>query len=191
MKKSEVYKMAVQFCDNIGKGRNITRDGVCRAWSAFWFLLIEHGFEFRKNDLKLLRDIKTGHYYTPRVHMPDEGHYSLSVRCSNLSFVYAYEFLKKRVPFICKNVSYYSCWPGFTNNATQSKRQGRLVLNSEFLWQTFPVKVTSFDDNTNSLIACAYNTKKDWQERDVITKRFTITAEMFRKEMSKRKKDAK
>ena len=178
MSKSFVTKVKQAFWAGSWKSAmNYTREKDSQTSSEFWFLLIKAGFAFTKTDL-----VDNGAYC-------DEGHYSLAVRCGNLSFAYAYEYRHKRTPFIGTALSYSDCWPSFTNHATQSKSAGRLVIGTEFIWRGFDVRVTSFNDKKQSLVACAYHKRKGPDDySDKIKKRFKITSEDFRKEMAVRKK---
>lgn len=178
MSKSTVAKM--HECFWAGRfsrysGMNYTHEKSDNVVYEFWHLLISAGFHFMVDDLVDLKSYCT------------EGHYSLAVRNGNLSFVYAYEKKHDRTPFIGTDLCYGSCYPGFSNHATQSKSSGRLCIGVEFSWNNETVSVTSFNDKNKSLIACAYHKRKDGY-RGKVKKRFTITAKDFRKEMSARKK---
>ena len=176
MSKSKVVKMYEYFCDGKwSSSMNYTREKNYHVIDKFWYLLISAGFNFQKTDL-VDSDVCLS-----------EGHYSLAVRAGNLSFAYAYEHGHDRTPFIGTGLCYGSCWPGFSNHATQSKSAGRLCMGVEFSWQNEKVSVTSFNDKKKSLVACAYHERKDGY-RGKVKKRFTVTAEAFRKEMSNRKK---
>lgn len=178
MRKSVVTKIREAFCAGCWtSSMNHTYEKASQVSTSFWFLLIKSGFDFTKTDL-VDNDVWCS-----------EGHYSLAVRCGNLSFAYSYEHRHKRTPFIGTGLDYDSCYPSFSNHATQSKSAGRLVMGTEFTWKDFKVKVTSFNDKKLSLVACAYHKRKGPDDySDKIKKRFTITAEDFRKEMSIRKK---
>ena len=106
-----------------------------------------------------------------------------------MTFAYAVEKLWGRIPFIGFGFDYYGCWPKFSNHATQPKSAGRLILYTEFHWKGEIVKVTSFNDIEHSLIACAYYPAPEGHRPSKIKKRFTITIEDFKAEMSKRRKD--
>ena len=179
VEKSAVVKMYNCFCSNVWRrssGMNYTREKDSQTDDEFWFLLIKSGFCFEKTDL-----VDLGVFC-------DESHYSLAVRNGNLSFAYAYEHRHGRIPFIGTGLCYRSCWPRFPNHATQAKSSGRLCMGVKFSWYNKEVKVTSFNDKKKTLVACSYRPKKKGEYGDKIEKRFTITAEQFRKEMSERKK---
>lgn len=160
------------------------------AWAKFWELLIQIGFRFDPKSLVNLRGKYAENYYQHRVpfHRPDEGHYTQAVILNNISFCGAYEELVGRKPFITKNIDY-----GYLSNhsvegykkGTGSKSQGRLVLGAEFSWKDERVKVTSFQDAKQSLVACAYHPTKDRYESTKIRKRFTIMHEEFLKNRTK------
>lgn len=179
MAKSKVVKMYEYFCDGKwSSSMNYTREKNYHVIDEFWYLLISAGFNFQKTDL-VDSDVCLS-----------EGHYSLAVRAGNLSFAYAYEHGHNRTPFIGTGLCYRGCWPSFSNHATQSKSAGRLCMGVEFSWKNEKVSVTSFNDKKKSLVACAYHKRKDGYQGKV-KKRFTITAEAFRKEMSALKKFSK
>ncbi|KKM25930.1 hypothetical protein LCGC14_1589930, partial [marine sediment metagenome] len=120
----------------------------------------------------------------------DEGHYSVAVRCGNLTFAYAFEKLYGRTPFIGFGLDYYDCWPKYSKH-NSPPTMGRLVRSVEFQWQGEKVQVTSFNDEKKSLIACAYHPDPKGYSPSKVKKRFTITAKDFQQEMSKRRKGQK
>jgi len=190
-KESDVQKMFDVYSRGSWATMNYTGEKVSHAWSAFWFLLISSGFAFKKTDLILIREkcsCCTGSRYSPSWYGVDEGHYSLAVRCGNLTFAYAYEKLKGRMPFIGIGLDYHDCWPHFSNHATQAKSAGRLVKGTEFSWKGERVIVTNFKDDVNSLIACAYHPDPKGHTPSKIKRRFTISAKDFKEEMSNRRK---
>lgn len=183
-----VRKMFNAFADGNWRTMNYTSEKASHVWSDFWFLLIKSGFAFDKTDLISIREYCDKWRYNPPWYRVDEGHYSLAVRCGNLTFAYAYEKLYSRIPFIGFGLFYDRCWPSFTNHATQYKSTGRLVERTEFGWKGETVSVTSFKDKDHSLIACAYHPDPKGYTPSKIKKRFTITVEDFKNEMSKRRK---
>lgn len=187
--ETTVRKMFNTFAKGNWRTMNYTREKANHAWSAFWFLLIKSGFAFEKTDLVSIRKFCAESSYNPPWYGVSERHYSLAVRCGNLTFAYATEKLWGRIPFIGFNLDYRRCWPAFTNHATQAKSAGRLVLYTEFGWKGETVSVTSFKDKEHSLIACAYHPDPEGYAPSKIKRRFTIKAEDFRQEMSNRRKD--
>lgn len=190
-KETPVQRMFYAFVRGNWQTMNYTGEKASHAWSAFWFLLIGSGFAFEKTDLVSIRETCsccTGTRYDPTWYGVGEGHYSLAVRCGNLTFAYAYEKLRGRIPFIGIGLDYYGCHPGFSNHATQAKSTGRLVIGTEFGWKDETVKVTNFKDEKHSLIACAYHPDPKGYTPSKIKKRFTISAKDFKQEMSNRKK---
>ena len=185
-----VQKMFNAFVNGNWKTMNWTSEKAYNAWSDFWFLLIKSGFAFEKTDLLSIRDYCHESSCSP-VHWygVNEGHYSIAVRCGNLTFAYAYEKLRGRIPFIGFGLFYDKCWPGYSVHATQYKSVGRLVERVEFGWKGETVRVTSFNDEKHSLVACAYHpANQKGYTHSKIKKRFTITVADFKQEMSKRRK---
>jgi len=186
-----VEDMFIAFKQGKWQTMNWTSEKAYAVWSAFWDLLISSGFAFKKTDLIAIKETCsccTGSNYDPTWHGVSEDHYSLAVRCGNLTFAYAFEELNKRVPFIGVGLAYERCYPRFSNHTTQPKSSGRLVIGTEFLWKGEAVRVTSFKDEKNSLIACAYHPDPEGYRPSRIKKRFTVTVKDFRCEMTKRRK---
>lgn len=187
-----VHQMFNAFVKGHWRTMIYTREKANHAWSDFWFLLISSGFAFEKTDLISIKktcSCCTGSRYDHLWYGVDEGHYSLAVRCGNLTFAYAFENLRGRIPFIGFGLNYYRCHPGFPNHATQAKSAGRLVYGTEFSWKGETVKVTNFKDKEHSLIACAYHPDPKGYTPSKVKKRFTITVQDFKQEMSKRRKN--
>lgn len=183
-----VQKMFNAFAKGSWKTMSRTREKANHVWSDFWFLLIKSGFAFEKTDLVSIREYCNESRYNPPWYGVDEGHYSLAVRCGNLTFAYALEKLWGRKPFIGFGLDYYDCWPRYSKHSNPAT-MGRLVISVRFQWQGEKVSVTSFNDKKHSLVACAYrpNNKAGYASSKII-KRFTITAKDFKQEMSKRRK---
>ena len=166
---------------------NYTREKSSHVWMDFWFLLIKSGFAFEKTDLVEIRKYCAESSYNPAWYGVDERHYSVAVRCGNLTFAYAFEKLRGRIPFIGFGLDYYDCWPIYSKHNTPPT-MGRLVMATEFGWKGETVSVTSFNDEKHSLIACAYHPDPEEYRPSKIKKRFTITVADFKQEMSKRRK---
>lgn len=185
-----VRRMFDAFESGHWKTMNWTGEKANDVWSDFWYLLIKSGFAFEKDGLVSIREIcscGTGSRYDPTWYGVDEGHYSLAVRCGNLTFAYAYEKLYGRIPFIGFGLDYRRCHPGFSNHATQAKSAGRLVMGTGFSWKGETVKVTNFKDEKHSLIACAYHPDPERYTPSKVKKRFTITIKDFKQEMTNRR----
>jgi len=104
--------------------------------------------------------------------------------------------MKKRKPFIGKNIEYPEHCGRYSCHRTRAKQAGRLCVGAKFSWKGFIIKVTSFKDEGKSLVACAYKKKSLQYEtcdkcgekkcigyNDKIEKRFTITHNQWRDEM--------
>ena len=186
--KTAVRKIFDDFAKGNWHTMNFTREKASHVWMDFWFLVIKSGFAFEKTDLIDIRKYCNESGYNPSWHGVDEGHYSVAVRCGNLTFAYAFEKLYGRTPFIGLGLDYYDCWPRYSKH-NSPPTMGRLVRSVRFQWQGERASVTSFNDEKKSLVACAYgpNTKEGY-ESSKVKKRFTITAKDFQAEMSKRRK---
>lgn len=190
-KMTTVQKMFYAFVEGNWKTMDWTGEKANHVWSDFWFLLISSGFAFEKADLISIKETCsccTGSRYDPLWYGVDEKHYSLAVRCGNMTFAYAFERLRERIPFIGIGLDYWDCYPGFSKHGG-SKNTGRLVMGTEFSWKGETVKVTNFKDEKHSLIACAYHPDLEGYTPSKIKKRFTITVADFKQEMSKRRKN--
>lgn len=189
---TDVERMFNAFVKGNWSTMNWTGEKSNNVWGDFWFLLISAGFAFEKDDLISIRETCsycTGSRYDPYWSGVYEEHYSLAVRCGNLTFAYAYEKLKGRIPFIGIGLEYSRyCVPDFSNHATQSKSSGRLVLGTQFSWKGETVKVTIFKDDEHSLIACAYHPDPEGYTPSKIKRRFKITVADFKQEMTNRRK---
>ncbi len=187
--KTAVREIFDAFAIGHWRTMNYTREKASHVWSDFWFLLIKSGFAFEKADLVEIKKYCSESSYNPSWYGVNEKHYSLAVRCGNLTFAYAAEKLWGRIPFIGFGLDYCCCYPSFSNHATQAKSAGRLVEGAHFNWKGETVRVTSFNDIEHSLIACAYYPDPEGYTPSKIKRRFTITVTDFKTEMSKRRKD--
>jgi len=185
-KKTMVRIMFDAFTKGNWHTMNYTREKANHVWMDFWYLVIKSGFVFTKTDLIDIKNYCHESSYNPSWCGVEEGHYSVAVRCGNLTFAYAFEKLYGRTPFIGIGLDYYDCWPSYSKH-NSPPTMGRLVMGVSFQWQGEKVQVTSFNDEKKSLVACAYH-KREGGYRGKIKKRFTITAKDFREEMSKRRK---
>jgi hypothetical protein len=156
-------------------------------WSKFWTMLVCGGWAFGEDNLIGLKKHLYKNNYT--FYDPDERHYEQAVRINNISFCKAYEKLHGRIPFIWDNIDYTYHWGElpYGMHSTQAKIKGRLVIGASIIWENEKVKVTSFNDEKHSLIACKYTITKEGEvckkcgrcqssDETKISKRFTITA---------------
>ena len=188
-KMTAVQKMFYAFVEGNWKTMNWTSEKANNVSLDFWDLLIKSGFVFEKTDLVSIRETCWGYkgsQYAPMWYGVYEGHYSLAVRCGNLTFAYAYEKLRNRTPFIGIGLDYRRCFPSFSKHGG-IKNAGRLVRLTEFFWEGEDVSVTNFKDENHSIIACAYHPDPEGYTPSKVKKRFTITVEDFKQEMSKRR----
>ena len=110
---------------------NWTSEKSNHVWLDFWVLVIESGFAFEKADLVDIRKYCCESRYNPAWYGVNEGHYSLAVRCGNLTFAYALEKLWGRIPFIGIGLDYYNCWPRYSKH-NSPLTMGRLVMGVRF-----------------------------------------------------------
>ena len=188
MKETTVRKAFDIFAKGNWRTMNYTREKASHVWMDFWYLLIKSGFAFEKTDLTSIRKYCAESRYNTTWYGVDEGHYSVAVRCGNLTFAYAFEKLYGRTPFIGFGLDYEGCWPRYSKH-NSPPTMGRLVRSVEFQWQGEKVQVTSFNDTKKSLIACAYHPDPKGYAPSKVKKRFNITAKDFQQEMSKRRKE--
>jgi hypothetical protein len=171
-------------------------------WSYFWTILVSGGRYFKDDDIiKLQKYLHKNNYVFNR---PGEHHYEQAVRVNNISFCKAYERLTGRKPFIWDNIDYEYGWGElpYGMHSTQAKTKGRLVIGAGFVWQGEVVKVTSFKDDAQSLVACKYVVVKEGEVCDKcgcckgsdetkISRRFIITAEDMESKLKARQKEKK
>jgi hypothetical protein len=188
--KSELKKAYVLIHGGLWKKVDYHIEKAGSIWHEFWTMLICGGWCFTDEDLVELQKLCKNEQR--KFWAPSEYNYAQAVRINNISFCRAYECLLKRTPFVCDNVDYGNSWGHllpYGMHSTQAKSQGRLVLWAKFHWNGDLVKVTSFNDAEQFLIACAYYPKEE-NKPERIRKRYTITAEDF-KTAIKKIKDAK
>ena len=108
---------------------------------------ITSGFRFHKDDFKTLH----GRYklYCWPSWEDGEGYYNLAASVGNISACQAFETWTGRKPFI------------FPSDEKYNSPSRRLTLTDKFIWKGNPVKVTSFKDDQNTLIACSYKDPQD------------------------------
>lgn len=166
---------------------DFTTEKANAVWDMFWSMLVSGGWSFNDDDIIKLQRLTMNSYV---FHSPDEHHYSQAVRINNISFCRAYEKWRGRKPFIWKAVDYGCHWGHlpYGMHSTQDKTQGRLVIGASFVWEGISVRVTSFNDEKRSLVACAYEVTKEGEvcskchqciecDHTKISRRFTITSE--------------
>ncbi len=178
---SSVIKIYKAFNDRCWGTGSFSWDRDHAAGVSLWNLLIRWGVKFAIDDLvKIQKLCDDAGRHRPQWYGPTEDHYSLAVRWGNLSFAYAYEKLVGRKPFVGTGLLYPE-YP-YVRVGTSTKQQGRVVEGCEFMWEGETVKVTTFRDDENYLIACAYHPqegdRKGYQPAK-IKRRFKITHDMW------------
>lgn len=140
-------------------------------------LAIEANISFFPNDFVELRDAQTGAYHgcpwwwgvTTL-----EDWYKAASQYGNTSAARAIEELLGRKPFL---------FPTF------NRKQQRLAVGVDFTWEGLRVSVTSFDDKTSELIACATETNAEtWRTK--VLRRFRISAKDLLEERKRREEAA-
>lgn len=115
-------------------------------------LAVGAGFEFQLNDMRYIVEHYRSEYW---IGASFEWIYSQAVRVGNLSAAKSYEEYKGRKGFIADDVDPGNDCPGYLHRTGQRKRE-RLAVGCQFPWKGYTVEVTSFAENGDLLIACAY-----------------------------------
>ena len=146
-------------------------------------IAIRLGFKFEPQDFK---DIKRYHIYSWRdgdggQEWWAEEFYKLAVKKRNISACISFEAWKDRKPFLFNDIT---CKPDV------KRKKKRLALGSEFHWDCIGkksaiVEVTNI--NRDRIIACQYAEIEESDYHRKIQKRYTITRENLKNEMSVRK----
>lgn len=187
MNIKEIYELFERYSWRAGTSMSRHDE---RLYSDLWCVLISGGFKFEKADLVELRDAcwaagMLSNYQSKRPwYAPNESHYRQAVIDRNISFACAYEKLKGRKPFIFSGIDYGNRYGAYTCHGS-ARTQGRLVVGAEFIWKGERVAVTSFKDDSDSLIACAYQPCKNGQ----ISVPFTYVRRKIRKRFTIKRKD--
>ena len=190
-KKKDIVKLYSIFKDGLWERTVFHSEKSSIVWSTFWTLLICGGWDFEDDDfVKLQKELLRQKWvFRP----PNEYNYTQAVRIDNIAFCRAYETYFKRKPFIWQNIDYGYYFKQcllYGMHSTQAKSRGRLILEAKFIWQGFEVKVTSFKDEQQSLIACAYHKEVEGKSA-TIKKQFTITPQNLKDERKNQKEKQK
>ena len=114
-------------------------------------LTIYSGMEFYPRDFNYISDhFRFGYWGGADNGGFAESFYTIAVYYSNISACKAFEFWKKRKPYITNGVILH--W----NYSSSCHKRGRLAVGSEFVWQGEKVAVTSFSEDGKNLVACSY-----------------------------------
>jgi len=114
-------------------------------------LAIYSGMEFWQDDFNYINQhFRFGYWGGADNGGFAESFYALAVYHNNTSACKAFEFWKKRKPYITDNVS--QSWGMSSSN----HKRGRLAVGSQFMWNDQKVIVTSFPEDAKNLVACSY-----------------------------------
>lgn len=141
-------------------------------------LAIKGGMRFNVDDFEeIAKRFRSGYWIGD-----GESFYSLAVLYRNSSAYLAYESANRRKPFIVKSASIAVN----TGDGPAGNGLARLIIGARFKWAGEDVRVTSFNDQRQTLTACSY--KQDGKRelcakcsrvtswpREVIKSRYTIS----------------
>jgi len=138
-------------------------------------LAVEHGFYFEENDIETL--FKPVSYHGGRFGCDLDDLYRVAVGMKNIRAAISIEKYLGRKPFIFVGVESRIGHGRFSWERTQ-----RIAVGSAFDWwcpehKKYRVECTSFADDQESLIACAYEFDENGDK--CIAKRFKITRKML------------
>lgn len=143
MDDSPAYELLYHMWNHTRKRSRFALDGSMRRTV---ILAIDSGMRFGKDDFaKIARNM-------PRLGFRDEGIYSQAVKSGNISACQAMEVFFKRKPFIAGFP--VDLRTGSGRDAFRSN--GRIAVGTRFRWDGQYVTVTSFSEDGESLVACAY-----------------------------------
>ncbi len=100
----------------------------------------------------------------------------------------------------CKNTSACAAWEKFLGRKpwwlSTADGRTRLAVGADLTWQGYACEVTSFNDEKDAFVACAYKvvtkgTGKRAYEDKKLVKRFTITREAFKQAFGSKKTEDK
>jgi len=132
-------------------------------------LAIRAGMEFYLDDFKYISDnFKFGYWAGNDGNMQGERYYFKAIREGNIRAAQSFEAWKNRKPFIYDGISH--AW-----KKDFERKQCRVFVNAQFVWNGEQVRATSFSKNGLYFIACSYHTKKEGEYRDKIKRQYKIT----------------
>jgi hypothetical protein len=181
-KRSAAYRLLELVWKNVCACTGHSWERINHSMAAALALAIRSGMRFGREDFaRFAVDFNSGFWIlNDGGHMYGEGIYRLALYCDNLSAARSFEAWKKRPPYIVDRIF------------GDAYRSGRIALRSKFIWQEKTVTVTSFADDGQSIVACAYDKKfENGRLNEKLTRRFRITYDAFREEMSRRRKENK
>lgn len=131
-------------------------------------LAVEAGLRFDLGDLNLcLKEFRAGYWFGENI----EDFYRRAVCYGNASAWKCYEEYAGRKPFIVSGASVHANYGG----GRMGEGISRLVEGAEFSWNGEKVKVTSFNDEAGSFVACSYVWGKGKYPKQKLLHRYTIT----------------
>ena len=189
-KLSHAYQFLKFVWDNCGAAtRGASCDRLNQSMRDALNLAISSGMAFAEEDFTTFHTEFRGHYWFGNNggNMTGESFYRHALVFDNQLAVKSFERWKKRPPFIVDSIYGER---DFRSGHFHPHASGRLALGFRFPWQGLLVTVTSFADDGQSLTACFY----EWQaseERYKVGRRFRITQEALKAEMTHRRKAKK
>jgi len=156
---------------------------------------IQGGLRFNRVDFAMLAERLGSGYWLRNDggNMVGEWFYREALIYGNSSAAQSFEAWKRRPPFIVDRIEGSDC--AYSNGHFHVPKTGRLAMGFRFHWAGLVVTVTSFSDDGQSLTACAYKNrpigKYGYEGALKISRRFKITIEALRAEMTHRRKASK
>lgn len=146
-------------------------------------LAFDSRMHFQLDDFEALADISWGSGYYTHSFMgkpaDEEGWYTKAIETHNRSAAISLEKWANRKPFMFN--LFYS---GGIHRVTPT----RLAVRSEFVWENSRVTVTSFAEDGNSLIACAYHPPLEGGlGKGPVKRRYRLTIADLRADMAARR----
>jgi hypothetical protein len=189
---SPAYKLLAMVWDHRCGATQGSWDRVNHSMRDALTLAIKAGMLFDRDDFAAFASEFHSHFWlrADGGDMLGECFYRLALVMGNQSAVLSFEAWKQRPPFIVDRI----CSPewGCDQGHFHPHATGRLALGYRFVWLDLLVTVTSFATDGQSITACTYKAspKGEYAPRR-IARRFKITIDELRAEMSLRRKALK
>lgn len=137
-------------------------------------LAITSGMRFDLDDFQYIADnYRLGYWaYSEGANMYGEEYYSLAIIDNNFKAIQSFESWKNRKPFIFNNVT----GGRYGYREMSLRKRSRIFARSTFKWKDEVVRVTSFSESGEYIIACSYMEKDpEIHSTNNVKKRYKIT----------------
>jgi hypothetical protein len=165
--KSPVVQLMILVWNNVNHVTSHSWERLNQAMLQALFLAIGSGWAFEVDDFKEIYESFRGGRWLG--HQGLEGPYAKAISVANRSAAMAIEAYLERPPFMMNNVDQPG--GGIYMHGGWTRKRDRLAVGSQFDWEGYRVRVTSFSGK-DELIACYY---KQMKRSESPAKRFRIS----------------